>query len=239
MAGMIRRAAPLALLVSLIVAGASASAAERSVHIGSFNRIRVQGPFDVRVVAGPPGAVLAGDQAVIENIDLHVDGTTLTIRNGIGRWGERPRASTAQPVVVTLSTRNLVSAAMIGAGRLAIPRMKGDRIDLTVTGAGTISARGIDTDQANATIIGGGGIVMAGRAGATRLLANGPASIDAQALAAGDAVIRLDGPGEIKAAARFSATVDNVGLGQVTITGQPKCVVRANAGGPVVCGAGF
>ena len=227
-----------AFLALMLTLPAAAPAAERSVHIGSFDRIRVQGPFEVHVTEGAPGGTLSGDPRVIEGVEVRQDGTTLTIRNGIGKWGEQPRAATTQPVVVTLSTRNVVNATVIGAGRLSIARMRGDRVDLTVTGAGAIAAAGIDTDQANATIIGGGAITLAGKAARARLLANGPATIDAGALVAGDLTVRVDGAGEVKANARFTATVNNIGLGQVTVAGRPKCVVKADAGGPVVCGGG-
>ncbi|TPG15645.1 GIN domain-containing protein [Sphingomonas oligophenolica] len=225
-------------VLALSCATATASAADRPIYIGSFDRVRVQGPFEVRIVNGSPGATLSGDRRVIEGVEVRVDGSTLTIRNGFGQWGEQPRASTTQPVVVTLRTRNVVHATVIGAGRLTIPRMKATRVELAVTGAGVIIAGGIDADQANATVIGGGAITLAGRATSTRLIANGPATIDAGALAAGDATVRVDGPGEVKANARFTATVDNLGLGQVTVAGHPKCSVKANAGGPVTCGGG-
>ena len=233
-----RAAAAAAAPLLLLVLSAPAAAAERVVHIGSFDRIRVMGPFVVTVVEGPPGATLSGDRGVIEGIDVRADGSTLTIRNGMRTWGERPQATATQPVVVTLSTRTVVNATMIGAGQLTIARMRGPRVDLTVTGAGTITARGIAADAANATIIGGGAITLAGTAHTARLLANGPAAIDASALSVGDLTVRVDGPGAIKAAARYTAKVTNVGLGQVTVAGQPKCTVASNAGGPVVCGAG-
>ncbi len=228
----------LAVLALSCATATAASAADRPLYIGSFDRVRVQGPFEVRIVDGSPGATLSGDRRVIEGVEVRVDGSTLTIRNGIGQWGEQPRAATTQPVVVTVSARNIVSATVIGAGRLTIPRMKTTRVELAVTGAGVIIAGGIDADQANATVIGGGAITLAGRAATTRLLANGPATIDAGALVAGDATVRVDGPGEVKANARFTATVDNLGLGQVTVAGHPKCTVKANAGGPVTCGGG-
>ncbi len=228
----------LAVLALSCATATAASAADRPIYIGSFDRVRVQGPFEVRIVDGSPGATLSGDRRVIEGVEVRVDGSTLTIRNGIGQWGEQPRAATTQPVVVTVSARNIVSATVIGAGRLTIPRMKATRVDLTVTGAGTITALGVDADQANATVIGGGAITLSGRTASTRLLANGPATIDAGALVAGEATVLVDGPGEVKANARFTATVNNLGLGQVTVTGRPKCTVTANAGGPVVCGGG-
>ena len=48
--------------------------------------------------------------------------------------------------------------------------------------------------------------------------------------------VLLDGPGETKAAARYTAHITNLGLGAVAVAGSPKCTVVARAGGPVACG---
>ena len=88
----------------------------------------------------------------------------------------------------------------------------------------------------NATVIGTGSIAVAGHVGTARLTTNGTGTIDAGALDAGELRIRLDGPGVTHGRARHTAIIDNVGLGQVTVLGNPQCTVRAAAGGPVACG---
>ncbi|WP_174291639.1 GIN domain-containing protein [Sphingomonas bacterium] len=217
----------------------AAAAAERSVYLGSFDKVRVQGPFDVRIATGQaPAALLSGDRAVIDSIDLRVDGSTLIIRAAIGSWQERPRVAATAPVTITLATPTLSTASVVGAGKLAIDRMKAARIDLSVTGAGSVGVGEASADAANATIIGTGAITVGGRAGTARLMTNGSGTIDAAALEVGELVVRLDGPGATRAQARYTASVVNTGLGQVTIGGQPKCTVKADAGGPVSCGTG-
>ncbi len=225
------------VLLALVALSGRASAAERNVYIGSFDTVRIQGAFEVRVETGrSPGATISGDSRVLDSVEIRVDGTTLLVRPASGAWGERPRASAREPVTITLATPNLVSASMFGAGRLGIGTMKGARIDLAVTGNGGITVAAIDADAANATIIGGGAITMAGRTGKARLMTNGPGTIDASGLDAGDLVVRLDGPGTTQARARYTAQVANTGLGAVTIEGSPKCTVKSDAGGPVTCG---
>jgi hypothetical protein len=91
-------------------------------------------------------------------------------------------------------------------------------------------------DQVNATVIGTGTVTLAGRAARARYVMNGAGRIDAGELNAGTVSVLLDGPGEIKAQARYDANVTNTGLGAVSIAGSPKCTVRARAGGPVACG---
>ena len=78
---------------------------------------------------------------------------------------------------------------------------------------------------------------LAGRAGVARFVINGAGKIDADKLDAGDLTVRLDGPGGASARARYTASITNKGLGQVTVAGSPKCTVRGSRGGPVTCGA--
>jgi hypothetical protein len=138
---------------------------------------------------------------------------------------------------VTLATPALASAVLIGSGSLQVTGMKTERADLSVAGTGTIAVAGIAADQTNATLVGNGGITLTGRTNRLRLSTNGPGSIDAARLVADDLTVRLDGPGETKAYARYLATVTTTGAGQITVAGKPNCTVRAPAGGAVACGA--
>ena len=225
----------LLLLVSSPVIARPAPIATRTVSVGSFDRIRVDGPFEVRVAIGAPRATIVGERAD-DSVVVRIDGTTLSVRKGVGGWGERPRPSGSSPTVVMLSTPGLTSASVAAGGRLTIARMRGMRVDVTVSGNGSLALAAADTDQLNATLIGTGQMTLAGHAARARLVTSGPGAIDASALVVNDLTVHLDGVGETKAAARYTAQVTNSGLGTVTITGNAKCRVDAAAGGPVVCG---
>ncbi len=225
------------ILLALLLVPASASAASRTVSVGSFERIRIDGPFEVRVETGrSPGATISGDAVATENVDVRITGSTLVVGKGLNGWGEQARTAKG-PVVVTLTTPNLVSAVVIAGGRLTISAMKAMRIDVSVSGAGSLTLAKADTDQLNATVIGTGQMTLGGRAARARLATSGPGVIDASALEVNDLTVTLDGVGETKAKARSTAQVTNTGLGKVTIAGPAKCVVKAQAGGPVICGA--
>ncbi len=220
--------------LALVLLSAPAAAAERTIGVGSFDRVRVDGGFDVRITTGrSPRATISGDAAALDLVDLRVDGTTLHVHR-LSDTSRTPRGT--QPVVVTLAAPTLVSASLIGGGRLAVTGMRTMRADLSVAGTGTIAVEGLAAEQANASLVGTGRITLAGRATHARLLTNGPGTIDASALAADDVTVRLDGPGETTAQARYTATVSSTGLGRVTVAGKPKCTVQPPAGGSVTCG---
>lgn len=228
------------LPLALALLPTAVAAADRTIGIGSFERLRVDGPIDVRVVTGKPAsAKISGDRDAIERLSVSVDGSTLTIRPGNQAWGETPRRGSAGLAAVTLTTPTLGSVTSLAGAKIAATRMKAPRVDLAVTGSGSITVEAVETDQLAATAIGVGAVTIAsGKAARARLAVNGTATIDAAAVVAGDLQATLDGPGEVKGQARFTATVNNIGLGRVVVGGNPKCTVSARAGGPVACGVG-
>ncbi len=230
---MIRSAA---LALSFLLAAAPAIAAERRYPVGGFDRVRVEGAFEVTHAAGSPQATVGGAAAAIENVTLRVDGTTLVVRMGGQGWGERFADTSTGPIIVALSSPTLRSVLVTAGGRLTAGRVRGERLDLTLGGSGAITVGEVAVEQLAATLVGTGTITLAGRAGKARLVTNGPARIDAGKLLVDELTVLLDGPGETQAAARYSAKITNLGLGAVAVAGTPKCTVTARAGGPVSCG---
>jgi len=232
---MIRLRAPASLF--LLVIATPARAAERVWNIASFDRVRVDGPFEVRIATGSsPRARASADAALLERLRLEVQGSTLSLRLDRGTGDYAQRGSDAVPVF-TLSTNALRGVTLLSGAKVAVTRMAGTRLDLGVTGTGALSVAEASADQVNATVIGSGSIRVGGRAGKARLVTNGPGTIDAAALSAGELFVSLDGTGETRAAARYAAEIASTGMGRVSVSGNPKCTVRAASGGPVTCGA--
>jgi hypothetical protein len=224
--------------LALIFLAGPAQAAERTYSIGSFDRIRVEGPFDVRLAIGPsPGARAEGDRHATDDLDIRVEGTTLIVRAGVSGWGEQPVAGATGAPVITVSTATIRSAAVIGGGRLSIDGpVRGQRIDLSLTGSGSLGVAGLEADQLYVTLLGSGDIALAGRAAKVHLSTSGPGRITAAPLVAGDLTLRLDGNGETQVTARYTANVTTTGIGAATVYGTPACTVKAVAGGPISCG---
>lgn len=235
---LVNDAAMRALIATLLVlAPLPAAAADRTVSVSSFTRVRVEGPFVVTVATdASPSARISGDAAAIERVDLSQNGETLIVRMGGAGWGERPGGAARRPVTIALGTGRLDGVALGAGADVHAGAMTGARIDLTVTGSGKLDVASVDTDQLVATIVGTGTLAAAGKARAARLMVNGAGAIAAPQLVAGDLVARVEGVGEIAVTARYTAQVTTTGLGKVTVLGRPKCQVRAAAGGPVVCG---
>lgn len=208
--------------------------ATRTLSVGSFERVRVEGPFEVRLVtAKAPRAVVTGPTRAVDSLVIDVQGGTLTVRARALASGEAPSPA-ARQLIVELATPLLRSGSVRGGGRLSIAPMTAERIDLTVSGSGELSVDGAKTDQLNATLVGTGRLHIAGRAQRALLQSQGAGTIDAAALAVNDLTIRADGTGDTHAAARYTARITASGLGAVTVDGRPACTVRSS-GGPVSC----
>lgn len=226
------------LAFAMLLFAAPASAADRSFVVTNFDRIRVEGPFEVRVTIGQSSASAraTGDARVIANLSVEVQAGVLVVRKASNGWNEQGKVEGPAPVI-TLTAPELRSALVIGGGKLVIAgKVRAARLDLQITGAGLMDASGIDADDLIVTAIGAGNVSLAGKSLRARMTISGAGGIAAIPLMAGDLTVRLEGPGEALASARYTADLTSTGLGRIVVIGNPKCTTRAQGGGPILCG---
>ncbi len=240
MVGRMTRALPALItpaLIGFLLLAAPAVAAERTYSVTDFDRVTVEGPYVVRLVTGRPTAARAsGPQASIERVLIDTQGQTLRIRPNRAAWGGTPGAQ--QGVLeITLSTRALRSARVIGPGRLEIEGLAGLRVDLTLEGSGRLSATGVVADNLSLGLRGSGRIEVGGRARALRADVQGSGDLAASELAAEDVTAMTNTTGTVALAAARTARITANGLGEVTVAGRPACTVQGLGAGMVRCGA--
>ncbi|QQV77440.1 DUF2807 domain-containing protein [Sphingomonas aliaeris] len=235
---------PLAFAASLpaLLVASPALAADRTYSVGSFDRIRIDGPFRVELTVGKsPGATAQGDTRNTDRLNIRVEGDTLIVSASSTAWQEQANTASSNrspaATIIRASTPRLRSATVYGGGQLSIAGpMRAQRVDLSVRGTGSLDVRAIDADQLIADVSGPGTMTLAGKAAKARISGNGPTRILAEKLVANDLSIRTDGNGETIARARFTTTVNAAGVGAVTVYGKPTCIVNKNVQGPVSCG---
>lgn len=218
-------------LAPLFLLTAASAPAERSFIVGSFERLRVDGPFDVTVVTGSPNASASGDPRALEQVSVRVDGSTLFV--GAGALGAGQRAASAK---ITISVPALRAVLLNGAGRVRIAEMRGDRVDLALNGAGALDVRTVQADEASVSLTGTGALTLGGKAGKARLRIYGAGSIDAGGFTANEATIVSQSSGELRVGVRYTAQIMAMGAGGIGIIGAPEC--RVSGPGPVDCGTG-
>src|SRR5947209_20406782 len=109
---------------------APAGAADRTYPVTDFDRIQVEGPFEVTLATGLTTRVRASGSAdALERVSVEAEGRTLRIRANASAWGGYP-GRTPGPVRIEAATRDLTRATVLGSGSLAIDKARGPRIDL-------------------------------------------------------------------------------------------------------------
>jgi hypothetical protein len=238
MAVMLRSLAALFALLAAGLGTGSAVAAQRRYAVQDFDRIVVEGPFLVRLATGRTTSASAqGSQQALDGIVVDVQGTTLRVRRNRTAW---TGASTRpiEPATVTLSTRVLRSARVVGSGQLDIAGLAGQRIGLVVEGSGRLGATGIDADNLSVGLSGSGSMTLAGTAETFAADLQGSGSLLAPGLSVETATVSATTTGEVAIHARRTATVNANGIGQVIVAGRPACTVSGPGASEVRCGGG-
>ena len=213
-------------LTAVLTGAISADAAVRNFGVSGFDRVRVDGPFKVRLTTGTaPFAKASGSQSGLDRVVVEVQGRTLVVRPERSSWGGYPGEAQG-PVEISIGTHELNSAWLNGSGSLAIDKVKGLSFDLSVHGAGTVGIEQADVDQLRIAIAGTGSATLAGRAGKLTANIRGVSSLDGVGLVAKDARIGAEGPATVKVTVTNEATVNGAGVAAITLAGNPSCTAR-------------
>lgn len=235
---MIDRLPILALLALASLPAPTASGAaptsKRNYSVTSFDRVRVDGPYQVAVKTNvTPYARASGSAASLDGLSVQVQGRTLVVRSSSNDWGGYPGEARA-PVTIELGTHELASAYVNGAGSIDIDKVRGLSFSVDINGPGVARIAQADVDQLKVGIAGAGMAKLAGKAKKLTAIVRGTSSFDAEGLSATDAVIGAAGPSTVRAAVSGSAKIDASGLAAITLTGNPACTVKAQGSASVV-----
>jgi hypothetical protein len=205
-----------------------AGAATRNFGITGFEKVRIEGPFKVRLTTGvAPFASASGSLTAIERVAIDVRGNTLVVHSDLSSWGGYPGQDSG-PVEISLGTHDLSSAWLSGSGALAIDKVKGLSFDLSAQGSGSATVGRADVDQLNVSVVGTANATLAGQAAKLTAVVRGISTLDAAGLSSKDATIGAEGSATVAANVSNSATVDGSGPATVRLTGRPACTLRVS-----------
>ena len=204
---------------------------QRSFSVGAFQTVALGGSDTVRVVRGPAVSVTAtGPQAVLDQLDIRVDGDTLKIgRKGSWHWGYSKGA------VITVTTPGIRGAAIGGSGDMSVDRIDGDRFEGSVGGSGSLDVAAAAVRAAEISVGGSGNIRIAGTSESAKLSVGGSGSIDAGKLLSQRAELAIGGSGDIRAAATQSAAMSVAGSGSAFVKGTDRCTISKTGSGQATC----
>ncbi len=220
-----------------LVFTAPVAAAERSISIGDFDRIRVEGAFTVSITtARATSARVSGTQGAVEATRVTVEGRTLVVRRDRQVWGSAALRDTGSSTV-RITAPTLQSAWVRGPAMLSIDTLRGARLSLSLEGSGRIAVARVEGERLDVGLIGAGTIMLSGSIKDFGALVRGSGTLDAAALTASDAKITSESAGELTLAVKRAVTITTSGAGNVTIGGTPACTVTNTGSGAVVCGS--
>lgn len=221
------------LFFGLLALSAPAAAATRNFGIEDFQKVRVDGPFRVRLTTGvAPFAKATGSAAALDRVEIEVRGDTLVVHSNLDSWGGYPGKDVG-PVEVSLGTHDLSAAWLNGSGALSIDRVKGLSFDLSVQGSGAGEIGQASVDQLHVSVVGTASARIAGQAAKMTAVIRGISTLDASGLSANDATLGADGAATIAANVSDSVTLDATGPATVRLSGGPSCTLRVSGSASV------
>jgi hypothetical protein len=221
------------LALGLSVIAAPAPAATRNFGITDFQKVRVDGPFRVRLATGvAPFARATGSADALDRVAIEVRGDTLVVHNNLDSWGGYPGRDSG-PIEVVVGTHDLSAAWLNGSGALSIDRVKGLSFSLSVQGSGAGEIGQANVDQLNVSVIGTASARLAGSAAKVTAVIRGVSTLDAGGLSARDAALGADGAATIAADVSDSVTLDAKGPATVRLSGGPACTLRVSGSASV------
>ena len=229
--GGMNRSAILAFCIAALPS--AATAAERTLSVTSFDRVRIEGPFKVTVTTGvSPFAKIIGSASAFDSVTVDQQGRTLIVRPNSSNWGGYPGQSRGS-VEVSVGTGDLSAAWVNGAGSLAINRVKGLSFNLAVQGSGSAAIGNASVDRLDVGLSGAGNATIAGTVPKLTAIVRGSSSLDASGLAVKDATIGAEGPSQVRATASNSAKIDAKGVASVELSGGGACTVNTQGSATV------
>ncbi|HYI43007.1 MAG TPA: DUF2807 domain-containing protein, partial [Sphingomicrobium sp.] len=185
------------LIALAALAAAPAQAAERRYTVTDFDRVQIDGPFQVTLTTGRgPSALATGDPSAIDGVSIEVQSRTLRIRPNRSAWGGYA-GQKGGPVRIVVSTHELRAASVIGSGSLAVDKAKAMKFEAGLSGSGRLAIGRVEADALVLSLVGAGKLTVGGKAKTVRATISGSGELDGSALASEDAEVSADTSGTV------------------------------------------
>ena len=211
-----------------------ADAAERSFTVSGFDKIRVDGPYRVKLRTGVATyARASGSQAALDAVSLEVQGRTLVVRTNRSAWTGDSRRTTG-PVEIEVGAHELSAAWLNGSGALIVDRVRRFSFELWLHGSASAAVGSLAVDLLKVGLSGTASAVLAGTSALVSASIRGASSLDASGLTAKDATLGAEGAAMVKLRATGTAKINAHGPATVILTGGAACIVKADGTAEVI-----
>ena len=229
--------AALLMLPLAAVAAMPAMAATRAFPVPGFVKLRVEGPYTVRVHTGARTSVNArGPAAGIGKLVVESRGDTLVISTQKDWNGRNMRWTKDNSVQVDVGVPMLETADLTGPGDVSIDTIRTSNFTAMMTGSGNLSIARLDSSRLKANVNGSGELTIAGRTGRADASVQGSGGLRGSGLAVDLLTASVAGSGAISIGPTRVAKASVVGSGIIEIAGRPSCTKSKIGSGEIRCG---
>lgn len=202
---------------------------EKQRALGAFTKLRIDGPFDVKLAqAATDQATVIADDNVEPLVETLVEGDALVIR-----MKRDAGFTTRSAPTVRINARALQSISISGSGDLGVETFKGDSLGLSISGSGDAQFGLVEVKDLNVNISGSGDLRLAGRAEQQSWSLSGSGDVDARALAGRSAKVNIHGSGDVALGVTEQLDVQLSGSGDLTYAGRPQLRQSVSGSGEV------
>ncbi|RZL40624.1 MAG: DUF2807 domain-containing protein [Rubrivivax sp.] len=202
---------------------------EKARALGAFTKLRIDGPFDVKLTqAGGDQATVVADDNIEPLIETVVEGDSLVLRL------KRDAGFTTRLVpTVRIDARAVQAVAINGSGDLTVEQFKADGLNLSIVGSGDVQLGLVELKDLTVSISGSGDVRVAGRAEQQAWKLSGSGDVDARALSGRAANVELHGSGDVSLGVTEQLDVKLSGSGDLNYAGRPQLRQSVSGSGEV------
>lgn len=203
---------------------------EKVRQVGSFSKIRLDGPVDARLVAAAqPGVRVRADDNIEPLISTNVEDDTLVI-------GIKPGSgfSTRNPVKVLVDFKQLQLLQIRGSGDAELDQLKADRLQLELSGSGDVQIGLLELRELQARLSGSGDLQLAGKVDQQEWDLSGSGDVSAASLSGQRVKARLSGSGDMRLGVSQELDVSLSGSGDLSYSGRPQLKSKVSGSGELI-----
>ena len=227
---------------------------DRSLEVGEFDSVAVEGSYHVVVHVGERSAVRAeGDSVAVERLDVRVENGTLMIaprRNMLDfrSFGRGATVHVSAPALdgaflagsgtmrVDRVQSQAFEAAVRGSGGLQIEEVRAGQAEFSLSGSGSVQIDALEAAQFDAALSGSGSLRAVGTAETSRVSVNGSGSASLAQLQTRRTSVAASGSGSVAVQASEAVDGSLSGSGSVTVHGSARCSISRSGSGRLRCG---
>lgn len=227
-----KRTIMLAALVLLIVSAAQAQTTYSETRdVTGFSEIgfAVSGELYITIGEGYK-VVLEGDKDYVTEIVTKVSGDRLEIKRD--KWYDNGN----KKVVARVTLPSLDGISVSGSGKVYVnDALKGDDLDIAVSGSGTINLKDVELKDVECSISGSGNLLIAGSGsvGTLEISISGSGNYKGESTSVGTLEARISGSGSCDCMVNDMLKASISGSGSIYYSGNPKIDAAISGSGKV------